>query len=204
MEEEVFKLYDNGYKIVRNENGDYVLLSPDNLKNTKALEEILEKAALEREFPGKDDPGFPSVTVERFIGWRLLGCLETKRFITSSGFIFKTNSEAWLGEFRIGIVVNSSSKALVFVDENCPDVYICDGELKDSIIKISNDTLMNESIEINITEGVYKYMDPGLSSGSWSGISYNPFNYFDHIISSTPLSADPTIISTGPTIPPTC
>lgn len=129
-------------------------------------EEKLKEYFLEEEiFTGFND----------FTGYRVLGTFQFSskyNTITSSGVakIFKTDSVAWVEEFRIGVIQNMGDY-LVMVSSECPEVYFT---MPEEIIEKIKDIYYSEEYYMPNNEELQKLIKE-MNDKMWiDGITTNP------------------------------
>lgn len=131
-----------------------------------------------------------------FSGYRVLGTFQSSPkygILISSGIkIFKTESIAWVEEFRIGIIQNIGDY-LVIVSPECPEVYFTmPEEIIDKIKDIYNDANRKWITNPIMTDsGKLWYYD---------GSSTNPFVPYSQV-STTTCSSDYVVSSASSQIP---
>lgn len=152
-----------------------------------------------------------------FSGYRVLGTFQFSpkygTLISSGIKIFKTESIAWVEEFRIGIIQNTGDY-LVIVSPECPEVYFTmPEEIIDKIKDIYNDAgdyinldseilqkLMEELNDANRKWTTNPIMtDPG-KLWYYDGSSTNPFVPYSQV-STTTCSSDYVVSSASSQIP---
>lgn len=148
-----------------------------------------------------------------FSGYRVLGTFQFSpkygTLISSGIKIFKTESIAWVEEFRIGIVQNAGDY-LVIVSPECPEVYFTmPEEIIDKIKDIYNDAgdyinldseilqkLMEELNDANRKWTTNPIMtDPGRIW--YDSSSTNPFVPYSHQTTTSTCSSDYVVSSTS-------
>lgn len=156
-------------------------------------EEKLKEYFLEEEiFTGFSD----------FTGYRVLGTFQASaecNTIISSGMkIFKTNSVAWVEEFRIG-VIQSAGDYLVMVSSECPEIYFTIPE--EIVEKIKDIYFTGEYYKMPNNEELQKLIKE-LNDKMWN---VNPLQvhdgriWYDNSTSTSPLIPySQTITSTCP------
>lgn len=152
-----------------------------------------------------------------FFGYRVLGTFQFSpkygTLISSGIKIFKTESIAWVEEFRIGIIQNIGDY-LVIVSPECPEVYFTMPEeiidkIKDiynagDYINLDSETLQKLMEELNdanrkwttnpimTVPGKFRYND---------GSSTNPFVPYSHQTTTSTCSSDYVVSSASSQIP---
>lgn len=151
-----------------------------------------------------------------FSGYRVLGTFQFSpkygTLISSGIKIFKTESIAWVEEFRIGIIQNTGDY-LVIVSPECPEVYFTMPEeiidkIKDiysagDCIKLDSEVLQKLMEELNDANRKWTTnpitTDPG-RMWYYDGTSTNPFVPYSQI-STTTCSSDYVVSSASSQIP---
>lgn len=153
-----------------------------------------------------------------FSGYRVLGTFQFSpkygTLISSGIEIFKTESIAWVEEFRIGIIQNTGDY-LVIVSPECPEVYFTmSEEIIDKIKDIYNDAgdYINLDSEIlqkfmeELNDANRKWttnpimIDPG-KLWYYGGSSTNPFVPYSQVSTTTTCSSDYVVSSASSQIP---
>ena len=152
-----------------------------------------------------------------FSGYRVLGTFQFSpkygTLISSGIKIFKTESIAWVEEFRIGIIQNTGDY-LVIVSPECPEVYFTmPEEIIDKIKDIYNDAGDYINLDSEILQKLMKELndanrkwttnpimtDPG-KLWYYGGSSTNPFVPYSQV-STTTCSSDYVVSSASSQIP---
>lgn len=147
-----------------------------------------------------------------FFGYRVLGTFQFSpkygTLISSGIKIFKTESIAWVEEFRIGIIQNIGDY-LVIVSPECPEVYFTMPEeiidkIKDiynagDYINLDSETLQKLMKELNDanrkwTTNPIMTDDPG-KLWYYGGSSTNPFVPYSHQTTTSTCSSDYVVSS---------
>lgn len=130
-----------------------------------------------------------------FSGYRVLGTFQSSpkygTLISSGIKIFKTESIAWVEEFRIGIIQNIGDY-LVIVSPECPEVYFT---MPEEIIDKIKD-IYNAGDYINLDSEILQKLMEELNDGS----STNPFVPYSQV-STTTCSSDYVVSSASSQIP---
>lgn len=147
-----------------------------------------------------------------FFGYRVLGTFQFSpkygTLISSGIKIFKTESIAWVEEFRIGIIQNIGDY-LVIVSPECPEVYFTMPEeiidkIKDiynagDYINLDSETLQKLMEELN--DANRKWTTNPIMDRSWEimvyydGSSTNPFVPYSHQTTTSTCSSDYVVSS---------
>lgn len=146
-----------------------------------------------------------------FSGYRVLGTFQFSpkygTFISSGIKVFKTESIAWVEEFRIGII-HSVEDYLVMVSPECPEVYFTMPEeiidkIKDiysagDCIKLDSEVLQKLMEELNDANRKWTTnpitTDPG-KIWYYDGTSTNPFVPYSHQTTTSTCSSDYVVSS---------
>lgn len=146
-----------------------------------------------------------------FFGYRVLGTFQFSpkygTLISSGIKIFKTESIAWVEEFRIGIIQNIGDY-LVIVSPECPEVYFTMPEeiidkIKDiysagDCIKLDSEVLQKLMEELNDANRKWTTnsitTDPG-RMWYYDGTSTNPFVPYSHQTTTSTCSSDYVVSS---------
>lgn len=135
-----------------------------------------------------------------FSGYRVLGTFQFSpkygTLISSGIKIFKTESIAWVEEFRIGIIQNTGDY-LVIVSPECPEVYFTmPEEIIDKIKDIYNDA--GDYINLD-SEILQKFMEElNDANRKWTT---NPFVPYSQVSTTTTCSSDYVVSSASSQIP---
>lgn len=134
-----------------------------------------------------------------FSGYRVLGTFQSSpkygTLISSEIKIFKTESIAWVEEFRIGIIQNIGDY-LVIVSPECPEVYFT---MPEEIIDKIKDIYYNAGDYINLdSETLQKLMEElNDANRKWTTNSFVPYSQ----VSTTTCSSDYVVSSASSQIP---
>lgn len=134
-----------------------------------------------------------------FFGYRVLGTFQFSpkygNLISSGIKIFKTESIAWVEEFRIGIIQNIGDY-LVIVSPECPEVYFT---MPEEIIDKIKD-IYNAGDYINLdSETLQKLMEElNDANRKWTT---NPFVPYSHQTTTSTCSSDYVVSSESSQIP---
>jgi hypothetical protein len=134
-----------------------------------------------------------------FSGYRVLGTFQSSpkygTLISSGIKIFKTESIAWVEEFRIGIIQNTGDY-LVIVSPECPEVYFTmPEEIIDKIKDIYNDA--GDYINLD-SETLQKLMEElNDANRKWTTNPFVPYSQ----VSTTTYSSDYVVSSASSQIP---
>lgn len=149
-----------------------------------------------------------------FSGYRVLGTFQFSpkygTLISSGIKIFKTESIAWVEEFRIGIIQNTGDY-LVIVSPECPEVYFTmPEEIIDKIKDIYNDAGDYINLDNEILQKLMEELNdenrkwttnPIMTSWEYyNGSSTNPFVPYSQV-STTTCSSDYVASSASSQIP---
>lgn len=151
-----------------------------------------------------------------FSGYRVLGTFQSSpkygTLISSGIKIFKTESIAWVEEFRIGIIQNTGDY-LVIVSPECPEVYFTMPEeiidkIKDiynaeDYINLDSETLQKLMEELNDANRKWTTNPIMTVPGKFwynDGSSTNPFVPYSQV-STTTCSSDYVVSSASSQIP---
>lgn len=135
-----------------------------------------------------------------FSGYRVLGTFQFSpkygTLISSGIKIFKTESIAWVEEFRIGIIQNTGDY-LVIVSPECPEVYFTmPEEIIDKIKDIYNDAGDYINLDNEILQKLMEELND--ANRKWTT---NPFVPYSQVSTTTTCSSDYVVSSASSQIP---
>ena len=119
-------------------------------------------------------------------GWKYIG--EINNYPNIEKIFLKTDSDAWLDEFKI-CIIQTVNNAIILVSPNCPEYYFGTTDIQDKIKSVCEEIISEDKEKLGdrFLEKFYKNFDKSLSKPINSGnqsvskkitwVNYDDFTY---------------------------